>query len=97
MKTSYTYILQCEDGTYYTGWTNDLPKRFHDHVHGRGAKYTKSHKPLRIAYYEEFETPEEAMSREWHIKKLSRKEKEELMKGFQPDAGLLKEAEDEEH
>ena len=82
---NYTYILLCEDGTYYTGWTNDLEKRFEAHVNGRGAKYTKSHHPVRIAYYEVFDTSEEAMSREWHIKKLTRKEKEELMQDFELD------------
>ena len=49
---NYTYILECEDHTYYTGWTNDLEKRFQAHLNGKGAKYTKSHQPLRIAYYE---------------------------------------------
>ena len=49
---NYTYILECEDHTYYTGWTNDLEKRFQAHLNGKGAKYTKSHRPLRIAYYE---------------------------------------------
>jgi putative endonuclease len=85
---NYTYILLCRDGTYYTGWTNDLKKRFHDHVTGKGAKYTKSHKPVKVAYYETFETPEEAMSREWHIKQMSRAEKCQLMKGFKPEKGM---------
>jgi predicted GIY-YIG superfamily endonuclease len=94
-EMNYTYILLCEDGTYYTGWTNDLKKRFHDHVYGKGAKYTKSHKPVKVAYYETFDTPQEAMSREWHIKQLSRQEKKELMKGFRPGKGLRLKAEDE--
>lgn len=85
---NYTYILLCEDETYYTGWTNDLAKRFEAHVHGRGAKYTKSHHPVKIAYYEVFDTPEEAMSREWHIKQLTREEKTELMRDFIPDQDL---------
>ncbi|MCH3961202.1 MAG: GIY-YIG nuclease family protein [Solobacterium sp.] len=79
---NYTYILLCCDGTYYTGWTNDLEKRFQAHVSGHGAKYTKAHKPVKIAYYETFDTPEEAMSREWHIKKMSREEKIELIEGM---------------
>jgi|LAHS01.1.fsa_nt_gb putative endonuclease len=95
-EKNYTYILLCEDGTYYTGWTNDLKKRFHDHVTGRGAKYTKSHRPSKVAYYEIFDTPQEAMSREWHIKKLTRQEKMDLMKGFRPAKGLRLKAEDEE-
>jgi putative endonuclease len=92
---NYTYILECRDGTYYTGWTNDLKKRFADHCNGKGAKYTKSHPPLRVAYYETFATPEEAMSREWHIKRLTRMEKKSLMKGFRPAKSLRLKAEDE--
>lgn len=86
--TNYTYILQCEDGTYYTGWTNDLKKRFQAHMQGKGAKYTKSHRPVKVAYYEVFDTPQEAMSREWHIKKLNREEKIELIRNFKDDQGL---------
>lgn len=76
---NYTYILECEDGSYYTGWTNDLEKRYEAHLHGTGAKYTKSHKPVRIAYYEEYEDKIDAMKREYAIKHLTRKEKEELI------------------
>lgn len=79
---NYTYILLCADGTYYTGWTNDLEKRFEAHCAGKGAKYTKVHKPIKIAYYEIFDTPEEAMSREWHIKQLSKAEKKQLIDSF---------------
>ncbi len=75
----YIYILLCSDGSYYTGSTNDVEKRFKDHVEGRGARYTKSHKPVRIIYKEEFATKPEALKREAEIKKLSKKEKEELI------------------
>ena len=61
---NYTYIVKCSDGSLYTGWTNNLEKRIKDHNAGRGAKYTK-----------EFPTKQEAMKREWEIKRLSRKEK----------------------
>ena len=77
---NYTYILLCSDGTYYTGWTNDLKGRLSAHNKGRGAKYTKCRLPVELIYYEEFDKKEEAMSREWHIKRLTRKEKEELIK-----------------
>lgn len=77
---NYTYILECSDGSYYTGWTNDLHKRIQAHNDGKGAKYTRSHRPVTLAYYEAFETKEEAMKRECEIKKLSRKEKEALVK-----------------
>ena len=92
---NYTYILLCKDGTYYTGWTNDLKKRFHDHMVGNGAKYTKAHPPVKIVYYETFETAKEAMSREWHIKQLNRIEKMALMKGFKGKKALRMKAEDE--
>ncbi|MDO5541233.1 MAG: GIY-YIG nuclease family protein [Eubacteriales bacterium] len=77
---NYTYILKCSDGTYYTGWTNNLEKRLDAHNRGKGAKYTKPRIPVVLAYYESFETKEEAMRREYQIKQLSRAEKEALMK-----------------
>jgi len=77
---NYTYLLKCSDGTYYCGWTNDLEKRVAAHNAGTGAKYTKNRGPVELVYFETFDTKEEAMSREWHIKQLSRKEKEELIK-----------------
>ena len=76
---NYTYIVRCKDGTLYTGWTNNLEKRIKDHNAGKGAKYTKSRRPVVLAYYEEFQTKEEAMKRECAIKKLGRNQKEELM------------------
>lgn len=76
---NYTYILHCADGTLYCGWTNDLKKRLHAHNSGTGAKYTKSRRPVTLAYYEAFETKQEAMKREYAIKQLSRKKKEELI------------------
>lgn len=79
----YTYIVECKDGSFYTGWTNDLDKRMKAHNQGKqGAKYTRSRRPVTLVYYESFDTPEEAMSREWHIKQLARKEKEELIRSF---------------
>ena len=75
---NYTYIVRCSDGTFYTGWTNDLEKRIAAHNSGEGAKYTRCRRPVELVYYESFETKEEAMSREWHIKRLTRKQKAEL-------------------
>ena len=77
---NYTYIVKCSDGTFYTGWTNDLTRRMEAHNQGRGAKYTKARRPVILTYYETFETKEEAMKREYAIKRLSRKEKEELIR-----------------
>ncbi len=79
---NYTYILRCADETLYTGWTNDLEKRIKMHNEGRGAKYTKSRRPVELVYYETFDTKEEAQSREWHIKQLTKKEKLKLIQTF---------------
>ena len=76
---NYTYILSCSDGTLYTGWTNDLKKRLKAHNDGKGAKYTKTRRPVSLVYHEEFDTKEEAMKREYAIKKLSRTKKLELI------------------
>ena len=77
---NYTYIVRCSDGSLYTGWTNDLEKRIKAHNEGKGAKYTKSRRPVELVYYEAFEKKEEAMSREWAIKQMSREEKKGLLK-----------------
>ena len=76
---NYTYILSCADDSLYTGWTNDLEKRLAAHNAGRGGHYTRAHRPVALAYYETFETKEEAMRREAAIKKLSRPEKLKLI------------------
>ncbi len=81
MAAFYTYILECADGTYYTGYTDDLAKRLLTHNNGLGAKYTAARRPCRLAYYETFADKSAAMSREWHIKHdLSRAEKIKLIK-----------------
>ena len=77
---NYTYIVQCADGTLYTGWTNCPQKRRKAHNEGKaGAKYTRSKRPVKLVYYEGFETKEEAMRREYAIKQLTRKQKLSLM------------------
>ena len=77
----YTYILECSDGTLYTGYTDDLEKRLKAHNEGKGAKYTRPRRPVSLIYHEVFETKHDAMSREAKIKQLSRKQKEELIYG----------------
>ena len=63
---NYTYIVQCADGTLYTGWTNCLARRMKAHNEGKaGAKYTRAKRPVKLVYYEGFATKEEAMSREY--------------------------------
>ena len=80
---NFTYILECSDGTLYTGWTNDLERRVKAHNAGKGAKYTKSRRPVKLVYFESFSTKQEAMRREWEIKQLKRQEKEIMITGFQ--------------
>lgn len=77
---NYTYMVECADGTLYTGWTNCLEKRLKAHNGGRnGAKYTKTKRPASLVYYEGFITKEEAMQREYQIKQLTRERKLELI------------------
>lgn len=76
---NYTYILECNDKSLYTGWTTDLEQRLVAHNLGRGAKYTRARLPVKLVYYEEFATKEEAMKREYAIKQLSREEKVNLI------------------
>ena len=73
------YMLRCRDGSLYTGWTNDLERRLKAHNEGSGSKYTRSRLPVELVWVEECESKEQAMSREWHIKKLSREEKLRLI------------------
>ena len=70
-----TYLLRCADGTLYCGWTNDLEKRLAAHNSGKASKYTRSRLPVKLIYFETFDTKQEAMSREARIKQLSRREK----------------------
>ena len=75
---NYTYILECSDGSLYTGWTNNIEKRILAHNEGRGARYTRGRTPVKLVHLEEFETKEEAMSREFAIKQLTREQKLKL-------------------
>ena len=76
---NFAYILLCSDGTYYCGWTNSLQRRLAAHNAGKGARYTKTRRPVRLVHAEEFGTRGEAMSREWHLKRLTRAEKAALI------------------
>lgn len=69
---NYAYLLRCADGSLYAGWTNDLDARVRAHNTGAGGKYTRSRLPVELVYFESFETREQAMSREWHLKRLTR-------------------------
>lgn len=87
---NYTYMLQCSDDTFYIGWTNNLEKRIEAHNEGKGAKYTKGRLPVKLVYFETFATKEEAMSREWHLKKLSKAEKMELLNNKEKEKPIFK-------
>lgn len=76
---NYVYMLRCRDGSLYTGWTNDLEKRLKAHNSGVASKYTRARLPAELVYSEEWESKEAAMSREWHIKRLTREEKLKLI------------------
>ncbi len=79
MEYNYVYILRCGDGSLYTGWTNHLEERVAAHQAGRGAKYTRGRGPVELVYWERFSTREEAMRREYAIKRLSRADKLKLI------------------
>lgn len=78
----FVYILLTERNTLYCGYTDNVEKRFEAHKNGKGAKYTKANKPVRIIYTKEFQTKSEALKEEHRIKKLSRNKKLELIGSF---------------
>lgn len=71
----FVYMLRCGDGSLYTGYTNDVARRLAAHQSGRGARYTRSHLPVVLAYQEELADKSSAMRREIQIKQMSRQEK----------------------
>ena len=77
--TSYAYILECADGTLYSGWTNDLDKRLAAHNAKKGAKYTRSRLPVVLRYYETFPDKIAAQQRAWQFKQLTRAQKLKLI------------------
>lgn len=79
---AYAYIVECRDGSLYTGWTTDVGQRVAAHNAGKGAKYTKSRRPVKLVYCERFETKEEAMRREYAIKRMRRAQKCILVEGY---------------
>ena len=79
MTKCYCYIVECADGTYYTGWAIDPEKRLQVHNKGRGAKYTKTRRPVKLVYVEEQPDRKTAMKREIAIKRLGRDGKKKLV------------------
>lgn len=75
----YLYILRCKDGTLYTGITTDVSRRLEEHTSGKGAKYTRGRGPLQLVYQESCPDHSQALKREFAVKAMSRKEKEQLI------------------
>jgi predicted GIY-YIG superfamily endonuclease/alkylated DNA nucleotide flippase Atl1 len=80
----HVYILECIDGSFYTGYTKNIEMRTRLHVIGKGARYTRTHKPQRVAYVEIFETQAKAMKREKQIKKMTHEQKLHLASSQEP-------------
>jgi putative endonuclease len=81
--TCYCYIVECADGTFYTGWTTDPERRVTQHNKGVGAKYTSTRRPVKLVYLEEQPDRISAMKRELTIKKMKRAQKSRLVEGAQ--------------
>lgn len=93
----YLYILECADGSYYTGSTWDLEKRLWEHQNGLGANHTAKHLPVKLVYCEECERVEDAYTREKQIQGWSRKKKQALMDGDMNKLHLMAECQNESH
>ena len=85
---AYMYVVECCDGTYYTGYTTDVKKRIAVHNSGKGAKYTRARLPVKLIYVEGFDSKEEAMSAEALLKRKKRPQKERFLSENQ-DRNLL--------
>lgn len=77
----HVYVLECADGTYYTGYTTDVDRRVAEHDAGDGARYTRGRTPVTLVHAEEYPTRSAAMQREHEIKSLDRAAKERLVDG----------------
>ena len=75
VSSFYVYVLECSDGTLYTGYTNNLKHRLYVHNSGKGAKYTKIRRPVELVYQETYTTKSEALKREYEIKTYTRQQK----------------------
>lgn len=82
MTPYYVYIILCEGNSFYTGYTRNVRSRFRQHINGKGARYTKMHKPKSLVYVEEFGSRSEAMKREKRIKRLNHGKKVKLTNSY---------------
>ncbi|WP_054668905.1 GIY-YIG nuclease family protein [Lentilactobacillus senioris] len=85
----YMYVIECLDGSLYTGYSTDVLRRFKQHASGKGAKYTKAHPPKRLIYYEQFDNQHAALHAEAEFKKKSRKQKLTYITENESDLPLL--------
>ena len=76
---AYMYVVECRDGSYYTGYTTDVKKRITVHNSGKGAKYTRARLPVKLIYAQGFDSKEEAMSAEGLLKRKKRAQKERFL------------------
>ena len=79
---NWAYLVRCNDGTLYAGWTNDLQKRLAAHNAGTGARYTRGRRPVALAFAQAFATKSEAMAFEARLKRLPRAQKEALAAAY---------------
>ena len=93
----YMYILECADGSYYTGSTTDLEIRLQQHQSGEGANHTRKRLPIRLVYYEEFDRIDEAFYREKQVQGWSRRKKEALMENLSEDLKKAAECMNDSH
>jgi putative endonuclease len=89
MAGFFCYIVECADGTYYTGWSTDPERRLRRHNQGSGARYTRTRRPVRLVYVEEQPDRSSAMRRELQIKRLKREAKKKLIRSNPVDLDLL--------
>ena len=82
MNEACVYMVECSDGTYYTGWTNDVAARVAAHNAGYGARYTRGRGPVRLVYREDCLDKRTAQRREWEIKQMNRAQKQQLVGRF---------------
>jgi len=94
---AYMYILQCADGSYYTGSTKNLEMRLAQHQNGKGANHTKKRLPVQLVYFEEYDRVEQAFYREKQVQGWSRKKKEALIKNMPDELKKLSECMNESH
>lgn len=88
----YTYVVQCADGSYYTGWTTDLEARVRAHNEGRAARYTRGRRPVRLVYWESQPTRSAAQRREAALRRLGRDQKAALVAAFEVSQRSLAES-----